>query len=171
MAVDPRFGNSSGYFKDPISEEEFSPDTPRVVPAALENGKFTWPCVMQSDGEKLLKIVFKYFTPEEKAMYNAYRGRSSSGGTRTRKPKEAVSVKPETTEYNDRKVIKHNPESATSLKTLEILAQCDRCIGVSLISGIYYALVTSYNSNVVHHIPRECIPDDEFDRLMCGDEL
>ena len=53
MAVDPRFGNSSGYFKDPISEEEFSPDTPRVVPAALENGKFTWPCVMQSDGEKL----------------------------------------------------------------------------------------------------------------------
>ncbi|MBP5594528.1 MAG: hypothetical protein J6Y02_04035 [Pseudobutyrivibrio sp.] len=171
MAVDPRFGNSSGYFKDPVSEEEFSPDTPRVVQAALVDGKFTWPCVMQSDGEKLLKIVFKYFTPEEKELYNAYRGRSSSGTPRPRKQKEIVSVKQETTEYNDRKVIKYNPESATSLKTLEILAQCDRCLGVSLISGIYYALVTSYNSNVVHHIPRECIPDDEFERLMCGDAI
>ena len=171
MAVDPRYGNSSGYFKDPVSEEEFSPDTPRIVQAALENGKFTWPCVMQSDGEKLLKIVFKYFTPEEKAMYNEYRGRSGGHSQVRAKKEKPVSVKAEVTDYNDREVVKYNPESATSLKTLETLAQCDRCLGISWISGIPYALVTSYNSNVVHHIPRECIPDDEFERLMCGDAV
>ena len=172
MAVDPRYGNSSGYFKDPITEEDFSPDTPRVVPCSFENGKFTWPLVAQSDGEKLLKIVFKYFTPEEKALYNAYRGRSPSGTERKpREKKEKVSVKPDVTEYNDRQVLKYDPESATSLKTLETLAQCDRCIGVSQIAGITYALCTSYNSNVVHHIPRSCIPDAEFERLCCGDVL
>ncbi|MBR6135565.1 MAG: hypothetical protein IKQ22_03675 [Clostridia bacterium] len=168
MAVDPRYGNSSGYFKDPVSEEDFSPDTPRVIPAALENGKFTWPCVMQSDGEKLLKIVFKYFTPEEKAMYNAYRGRSSSSEPKVRKPKEPKPTKSESSDEEPKQVVKYDPDSAVTLKTLETLAQCDRIYGVSQIAGITYVLCGSYGSNVVHHIPRSLIPNDEFDRLMGG---
>lgn len=168
MAVDPRYGNSSGYFKDPVSEEDFSPDTPRVIPAAFENGKFTWPCVMQSDGEKLLKIVFKCFTPEEKAMYNAYRGRSPSSESRARKPKEPKPVKSESSDEEPKQVIKYDPDSAVTLKTLETLAQCDRIYGVSQIAGITYVLCGSYGSNVVHHIPRSLIPNDEFDRLMGG---
>ena len=155
MAIDPRYGNSSGYFKDPITEEDLSPDTPRVVPCSFENGKFTWPCVAQSDGEQLLKIVYKYFTEEEKALYKAYRGRSSSGTER--KPREP------------KQVIKYDEESATSLETLQTLAQCDRLYGVSQISGITYALVGATGSRVVHHIPRACIPDAEFERLCCGD--
>ena len=171
MAIDPRYGNSSGYFKDPITEEDLSPDTPRVVPCSFENGKFTWPCVAQSDGEQLLKIVYKYFTEEEKALYKAYRGRPSSGTER--KPREPKQPKPlkakPISDDEPKQVIKYDEESATSLETLQTLAQCDRLYGVSQISGITYALVGATGSRVVHHIPRACIPDAEFERLCCGD--
>lgn len=171
MAVDPRYGNSSGYFKDPITEEDLSPDTPRVIPCSFENGKFTWPCVAQSDGEQLLKIVYKYFTEEEKALYKAYRGRSPSGSERkpreTKPAKPAKPVKPVNIDEPDepKQVIKYAEDSATSLKTLETLAQCDRLYGISQIAGLTYALVGSSGSNIVHHIPRACIPDAEFERL------
>ena len=171
MAIDPRYGNSSGYFKDPITEEDLSPDTPRVVPCSFENGKFTWPCVAQSDGEQLLKIVYKYFTEEEKALYKAYRGRSSSGTERKpREPKQPKSLKAKPiTDDEPKQVIKYDEESAISLETLQTLAQCDILYGVSQISGITYALVGATGSRVVHHIPRACIPDAEFERLCCGD--
>lgn len=171
MAIDPRYGNSSGYFKDPITEEDLSPDTPRVVPCSFENGKFTWPCVAQSDGGQLLKIVYKYFTEEEKALYKAYRGRSPS--STERKPREPKQPKPlkakPITDDVPKQVIKYDEESAASLETLQTLAQCDRLYGVSQISGITYALVGATGSRVVHHIPRACIPDAEFERLCCGD--
>ena len=171
MAIDPRYGNSSGYFKDPITEEDLSPDTPRVVPCSFENGKFTWPCVAQSDGEQLLKIVYKYFTEEEKALYKAYRGRSSSGTERKpREPKQPKPLKAKSiTDDEPKQVIKYDEEAAASLETLQTLAQCDRLYGVSQISGITYALVGATGSRVVHHIPRACIPDAEFERLCCGD--
>ena len=173
MAVDPRYGNSSGYFKDPITEEDLSPDTPRVVPCSFENGKFTWPCVAQSDGGQLLKIVYKYFTDEEKELYKAYRGRSSSGSERKpREPKQAKQQKVKTVKIEEpdepKRVIKYTEESAVSLETLQTLAQCDRLYGVSQIAGITYALVGATGSRVVHHIPRSCIPDAEFERLNEG---
>lgn len=170
MAVDPRYGNSSGYFKDPITEEDLSPDTPRVIPCSFENGKFTWPCVAQSDGGQLLKIVYKYFTEEEKELYKAYRGRSSSGSERKPREPKQPKVKPVKIEDSDEQkhVVKYSEESATSLKTLETLAQCDKLYGVSQIAGITYALVGATGSNAVHHIPRACIPDAEFERLCCG---
>lgn len=176
MAIDPRYGNSSGYFKDPITEEDLSPDTPRVIPCSFENGKFTWPCVAQSDGRQLLKIVYKYFTDEEKELYKAYRGRSSSGTERkTREPKQPKQQKVKTVETVEtdepdkpKKVVKYSEESAASLETLQTLAQCDRLYGVSQIAGITYALVGATGSNVVHHIPRSCIPDAEFERLNEG---
>lgn len=176
MAIDPRYGNSSGYFKDPITEEDLSPDTPRVIPCSFENGKFTWPCVAQSDGEQLLKIVYKYFTDEEKELYKAYRGRSSSGSERKpREPKQQITKSTKIDEPVESKepeepaqVIKYSKESAASLKTLELLAQCDTLYGISQISGIFYALVGKSGSRVIHHIPRACIPDAEFERLNEG---
>lgn len=167
MAIDPQYGNSSGYFRDPTNGEDLSVDTPRAVPCSFENGKFTWPMVLTSDGEQLIKIVYKLFTPEEKQLYNAYRGRSSSGTRQPRAPKQPKPAKSEPVNEEPVKVIKHDPDSAVTLKTLETLAQCDRLYGVSQIAGITYALVGSYGSNTVHHIPRALIPDDEFDRL-CG---
>lgn len=170
MAIDPRYGNSSGYFKDPITEEDLSPDTPRVIPCSFENGKFTWPCVAQSDGGQLLKIVYKYFTDEEKELYKAYRGRSSSGSERKpREPKQHKTVIIKSiTDNKPKQVIKHTEDSAASLETLQTLAQCNRLYGCSQIAGITYALVGVTGSNVVHHIPRACIPDAEFDRLSEG---
>ena len=167
MAIDPRYGNSSGYFKDPITEEDFSPDTPRVVPCSFENGKFTWPCVAQSDGGQLLKIVYKYFTDEEKELYKAYRGRSSSGSERKPREPKQQKTKP-VSDDKPKQVIKHTEDSAASLETLQTLAQCNRLYGCSQIAGITYALVGTTGSNVVHHIPRSCIPDAEFDRLSEG---
>ena len=173
MAIDPRYGNSSGYFKDPITEEDLSPDTPRVVPCSFENGKSTWPCVAQSDGRQLPKIVYKYFTNEEKELYKAYRGRSPSGSER--KPREPKQAKPSVAKPvkidepdEPKQVIKYAEDSATSLKTLEALAQCDRLYGISQIAGVTYALVGATGSRVVHHIPRACIPDAEFERLNEG---
>ena len=173
MAIDPRYGNSSGYFKDPITEEDLSPDTPRVIPCSFENRKFTWPCVAQSDGGQLLKIVYKYFTEEEKALYKAYRGRSPSGSER--KPREPKQQKVKTVntvktnESNEHKqVVKYSEESAASLETLKTLAQCDRLYGCSQIAGVTYALVGATGSRVVYHIPRACIPDAEFERLNEG---
>ena len=173
MAIDPRYGNSSGYFKDPITEEDLSPDTPRVIPCSFENGKFTWPCVAQSDGGQLLKIVYKYFTNEEKELYKAYRGRSTSSSER--KPREPKQAKPSVAKPvkidepdEPKQVIKYAEDSATSLKTLETLAQCDRLYGISQIAGVTYALVGATGSRVVHHIPRACIPDAEFERLNGG---
>lgn len=170
MAIDPRYGNSSGYFKDPITEEDLSPDTPRVIPCSFENGKFTWPCVAQSDGGQLLKIVYKYFTNEEKELYKAYRGRSLSGSER--KPREPKQAKPSVAKPvkidepdEQKQVIKYTEDSAASLDTLKTLAQCDRLYGVSQIAGVTYALVGATGSRIVHHIPRACIPDAEFERL------
>lgn len=172
MAVDPRYGNSSGYFKDPTNDEDLSVDTPRAVPCSFEDGKFTWPRVLSSDGEQLLKIVYKLFTPEEKDLYNAYRGRPT--GTSERKPRSTSGTRPKIQKEQEAEseepvqVVKHSDESVATLKTLETLAQCDRIYGVSQIAGITYVLCGSYGSNVVHHIPRSIVPDDEFDRLMGG---
>lgn len=170
MAVDPRYGNSSGYFKDPITEEDLGPDTPRVIPCSFENGKFTWPCVAQSDGGQLLKIVYKCFTEEEKDLYKAYRGRSSSGSERKPRATKQPKAKPVKTSDSDepKQVIKYSEESAASLETLQTLAQCDRLYGISQIAGITYALVGASGSNIIHHIPRSCIPDAEFERLNEG---
>lgn len=168
MAVDPQYGNSSGYFRDPTNGEDLSVDTPRAVPCSFENGKFTWPMVLTSDGEQLIKIVYKLFTDEEKDLYKAYRGRSgSSSGHSQVRTKREPKPKAEPKSEEPIQVIKHDPDSAVTLKTLETLAQCDRLYGISQIAGITYVLCGSYGSSAVHHIPRALVPDEEFDRL-CG---
>ena len=169
-SYDPEVANSSGYFKDPITKEDLSVDTPRVIPCSFENGKFTWPCVASSDGNQLLKIVYKYFTDEEKDLYKAYRGRPSGGEPRQRKPKEPKVQESEeqvTLKSEPEIVIKHSEESCASMNTLVLLAQCDTSYGVSFINGIMYGLVGKRGDNKIHHIPRSCIPDEEWDRL-CG---
>lgn len=175
MAVDPAYGNSSGYFRDPVSGEDLSADTPRVIPCSFENGKFTWPCVMRSDGEALLKITYKLFTEEEKDLYKAYRGGSSSGARVPRKQKdpnivsmtkrEAKNVVP----VAERSLVRHDNESAMIDKTAEVLVECDTLVALVQVSGLTYALVTKKDSNVVHYIPRKLIPDDVFNRIKGED--
>ena len=172
MAVDPAYGNSSGYFRDPTNGEDLTVDTPRVIQCELRDGKFVWPQVAASDGSMLLKIVYKLFTDEEKELYKQYRGRSSSGEPRQKresKPKTEKPVVSDTQVVNDEpvEVVKYDEQSAVSVDTIEIIASCDQCIGCSQISGLTYALLSRRGSNKVYHIPRAAIPDSDFARL-CG---
>ena len=172
MAYDPEVANSSGYFKDPVTKEDLSPETERVIKCELKDGKFVWPCVLSSDGNQLLKIVYKYFTDEEKDLYKQYRGRPSGGEPRQHKEKVTLRSEEPKQEKHDfdepKQVIKHNDESATSLQTLMLLAQCNECYGVSYINGIMYGLVGKRGENKIHHVPRSCIPDEEWDRICIG---
>lgn len=175
MAIDPAYGNSSGYFRDPVSGEDLSADTPRVIPCSFENGKFTWPCVMRSDGEALLKITYKCFTDEEKDLYKAYRGGSPSGTRAPRKQKdpnvvsmdrkEAKSVTP----IAERSLVRHDKESVMLDETAKVICDCDTLVGLVQVSGLTYALITKKDSNVVHYVPRKLMPDDEFNRIK-GEE-
>lgn len=171
MAYDPEVANSSGFFKDPVTKEDLSVDMPRAIECRLDNGKFIWPQVMFSNGN-LGKIVYKYFTEEEKSLYKQYRGYDSKPST-PRKPKEPkpVTDKPKKEKddgtYNSYKV---EQSDAVSAETAMLAANCDRCIGVSQIGGVTYALlVQSGSSKIVHHVPRACISDSEWERLNGAD--
>lgn len=169
MAVDPAYGNSSGYFRDPTNGEDLTVDTPRVIQCELKDGKFVWPQVAASDGSMLLKIVYKLFTDEEKELYKQYRGRSSSGEPRPKREPREPKAKVEKQVVNDEpvEVVKYDEQSAMSADTAEIIASCDQCIGCSQIAGLTYALLSRRGSNKVYHIPRAVIPDSDFARL-CG---
>ncbi len=172
MAND-EFHNSTGYFKDPGTGQDLTGDEPRL--ATCHPGEpFNWPMIALSDGN-IVKLCSRLWNADEKQCYKEYR----NGGTcvkSERKPREPKpkTDKPVNSQVNEdepeKQVVKYSEESATSIQTLTILAECDRCIGVSFIAGITYALITKHGSNVVHHIPRSCIPDAEFERLCCGDE-
>ena len=191
MGFDPAYANSSGYFKDPGTGEDLSPDMPRSVEAALVDGKLIWPRVRVSTGEDV-KIVFKYFTPEEKQLYNEYRGRGSSEPRQPRAPKKKKGeghLDPVTGEvvYDEveveeapkpREPVKQfDPEAAeveyveqgeptSTPATQELIASCDHILGCSRIAGITYALLTKDKMpNKIYHVPRQLIKEEDMRRL------
>lgn len=166
MAND-EYHNSTGYFKDPSTGQDLTGNEERIV--TCKSGEpFAWPMIALSDGS-VVKLCSRLWSVNEKQCYKEYR----NGGTSVkaeRKPKELKSKpEPKVESVNDPDiVIKHNKNSSTSLQTLALLAECDECWGVSYISGIMYGLVSKHGSNKVHHIPRSCIPDAEWDRICTG---
>ena len=190
-SYDPAYANSSGYFKDPGTGEDLSPDMPRSVEAALVDGKLIWPRVRVSTGEDV-KIVFKYFTPEEKQLYNEYRGRGSSEPRQPRAPKKQkgtpqldpatgeivyVQDESEAEETPKQPVKQFDPEAAeveyaeqgeptSTPATQELIASCDHILGCSRIAGITYALLTKDKMpNKIYHVPRQLIKDEDMRRL------
>ncbi len=191
-SYDPAYANSSGYFKDPGTGEDLSPDMPRSVEAALVNGKLIWPRVRVSTGEDV-KIVFKYFTPEEKQLYNEYRGRGSGSSIprQSRQKKGEAHLDPVTGEVvYDNPVLEPakpktvaaktvhvdpasyeveyigNEESTASENTKQLIAECDRIIGVSQIAGISYALLMKDKApGKVFHVPRALLTNSDVERL------
>lgn len=191
-SYDPAYANSSGYFKDPGTGEDLSVDMERSVQCELRDGKFIWPQVTVSTGESV-KIVYKYFTDEEKQLYKEYRGRGSGSST-PRAPQqkkgeahldpvtgEVVYDKPEEStpaprpvrqkqEYNDPANAEvefvDDGESVASENTRELIASCDRIIGCSQIAGITYALLTKdSNKYKVYHVPRALLTSADMERL------
>ena len=193
-SYDPAYANSSGYFRDPGTGEDLSPDMPRSVEAALVNGKLIWPRVRVSTGEDV-KIVFKYFTPEEKQLYNEYRGRGSGSSTphvpRQPKVKGEAHLDPVTGEvvYDNpvlepaksktvaAKTVHVDPadyeveyvggeESTASENTKQLIAECDRIIGVCQIAGMSYALLMKDKApGKVFHVPRALLTSSDVERL------
>ena len=192
-SYDPAYANSSGYFKDPGTGEDLSVDMERSVQCELRNGKFIWPQVTVSTGESV-KIVYKYFTDEEKQLYKEYRGRGSSEPRQPRAPKKQKGeghLDPETGEvvydeveeaapaprpvkqkqgYDDPASAEvefvGNEESTASENTRELIASCDRIIGCSQIAGITYALLTKDTAHgKVYHIPRALLTSADMERL------
>lgn len=159
--------NSSGYFKDPVTFEDLSPDTPRVVQCKFENGKFTWPMVMTSAGDPV-KIVYKYFTDEEKDLYKAYRGRPVGEKKAAPVQKKAAPVQKHIdTEEQGTDTFINKADAACSAKSLALIKNCDQLIGCSKISGITYALLSVHGSNRTYHVPRVLISQEDMLRL-CG---
>lgn len=167
MAND-EFHNSTGYFRDPGTEQDLTGNEERIV--TCKSGEpFTWPMIALSNGD-VVKLCSRLWNADEKQCYKEYR----NGGTSVkaeRKPKESKpkESKPVTAPVEEpTTVVKYSDESAVSVKTLAILAECDECWGVSWINGIAYGMVAKHGSNKVYHIPRACIPDAEWDRICAN---
>ena len=178
MAND-EFHNSTGYFKDPGTGHDLTGDEPRAT-TCHPGEPFNWPMIALSDGN-IVKLCSRLWNVDEKQCYKEYR----NGGTcvkseripRERKQREPKSVihkaervVSEQVEEQRIEVVKYDHESAVSAELLKVIAESDCIIGVSQIAGLTYALVTKIGSKTVHHIPRACIPDAEFDRLYRRDE-
>lgn len=168
--------NSSGYFKDPVTFEDLSVAMPReVVCSVTEEGRFVWPQVRVSDGS-LVKIVYKYFTDEEKQLYKEYRSHDGKRTvTRTKKQKSfnlSTEEQPVILEASDDVAdeIVYDEDAAASQKSLALIACCDRILGVSKVCNVTYALLICKGSNKTYYVPRALISNDEMYRL-CGNEV
>ena len=192
-SYDPAYANSSGYFKDPGTGEDLSVDMERSVQCELRDGKFIWPQVTVSTGESV-KIVYKYFTDEEKQLYKEYRGRGSGSSTprAPRQKKGEAHLDPVTGEvvYDNPVVEPAKPkmvaaktfhvdpadyeveyvgdetEPVASENTKQLIAECDRILGCSQIAGITYALLIKDKvPGKVYHVPRALLTSTDMERL------
>lgn len=165
------YHNSTGYFRDPGTEQDLTGNEERIV-TCKPGEPFAWPMIALSNGE-VVKLCSRLWNADEKQCYKEYR----NGGTSVkseRKPKESKPKQKEeqVQEYKEPEeqiVVKHSEDSCASFTTLALLAECDTSYGVSFINGIMYGLVGKRGDNKIHHIPRSCIPDVEWDRI-CGAE-
>ena len=157
--------NSSGWFKFPDTGEDITENTPRII-TCKSGDNFTWPCVALNDGN-IVRICYKCFTEDEKQCYKEYRGRSVSTDKTSKKQitkKQTVKKQTEVS-YDEMPVQVYSTNSAISDETLATILMCDKLLGVSIIGGISYALLTCTGDNVIYHVPRSCIKNEQFERL------
>lgn len=160
------YHNSTGYFRDPVTEQDLTGNEERIV-TCKPGEPFAWPMIVLSNGE-VAKLCSRLWNADEKQCYKEYRNGGESIKSE-RKPKEPKPAKtkeePEPKEPEEKTVIKYSEESCASFSTLALLAECDTSYGVSFINGITYGLVGKRGDNKIYHIPRSCIPDAEWERL------
>ena len=152
------YHNSTGYFKDPGTEQDLTGNEERII--TCKSGEpFAWPMIALSNGE-VVKLCSRLWNADEKQCYKEYRNGGEKRCYKEPKPK------PETKPVQEEQIIvKHSEESCASFSTLALLAECDTSYGVSFINGIMYGLVGKRGDSKIHHIPRSCIPDAEWERL------
>jgi len=167
------YANSNGYFKDPGTGEWLTGLEPRSVKATItESGSLIWPEVKASTGESI-RLVYKCWTAEEKALYKQYReGNKTRPKAQKKSRVQEATVKPISStivDPNDEtKVIKvthSQEESVVSIKTAKVIAEADSTLGVWLFEGIPYDLLHKKGQNGYTPIPRVLISDEDRVRL------
>ena len=169
--------NSGGWFKDPFTGMSIGPDYPRAI-TCKSGDKWVQPAVCFQNGD-IVKISGRCWNDDERACYKEYRGGASSGSPLERKLREPKSVKQkvndikeqEEQEEQEKEVVRYDSDSSSSVEVLAILAECDRCLGIARINDIFYSLVTKHDSSTAYLVPRDVIPNAEFNRLCCSDRF
>ena len=156
MQVDISVANSNGYFKDPVTKQDLSANMPRVIKAGIEDsGKFIWPQVQVSNGT-VVKIVYKYFTEEEKQIYKQYR---ALGKTKVHVPapvvKEQVTEAPSVKGHSQ---VRYDTEAACSAPSAALIKECEM-IGTEQIAGLTYAKLIKGNPNKIYYVPRALVKE------------
>ena len=165
--------NSNGYFKDPVTFEDLSAAMPRVVECSIDGtGKFIWPQVKFSDGSQG-KIVYKYFTEEEKDTYKKYRllGKDKQALRQEAvKVSEPVHVSTVNSDGESKVVhtFKVSTSSVVSGTTLDYIRRCDKSMGVWQWDGVLYDLLSEAGGNKYIPVARSLIPMSERQRLNLG---
>lgn len=169
--IDARYQVSDGaYFKDPLTGKDLQVDMKRVVECKVtDEGKFVWPQVLLSNGEQV-KIVYRYFTEQEKLLYKQYRDKG-----KVKQLAKSVESKPqvklEIKEKNECKVaeveqVENILFSDTGSKTtIAWIKAADKHLGVGYVDGVLCDTLWVSKENAYQYIPRCLIPYDERTRL------
>lgn len=156
MQIDTSVANSNGYFKDPVTKQDLSASMPRVIKAGIEDsGKFIWPQVQVSNGT-VVKIVYKYFTEEEKQIYKQYRALGKS-----KVPVSAPVVKEQVVNVPSVKghsQVRYDMEAACSAPSAALIKECEM-IGTEQIAGLTYAKLIKDNPNKIYYVPRALVKE------------
>lgn len=168
MQIDTSVANSNGYFKDPVTKQDLSASMPRVIKAGIEDsGKFIWPQVQVSNGT-VVKIVYKYFTEEEKQIYKQYRALGKSK-VHVSVPvvKEQVVNVPSSKGHsqvkyvqtaNERSKVGYDSAAACSAPSAALIKECEM-IGTEQIAGLTYAKLIKGNPNKIYYVPRALVKE------------
>lgn len=156
MQVDTSVANSNGYFKDPVTKQDLSASMPRVIKAVIEDsGKFIWPQVQVSNGT-VVKIVYKYFTEEEKQIYKQYRalGKSKVHVSVPVVKEQVVNV----SSSKGHSQVRYDTEAACSAPSAALIKECEM-IGTEQIAGLTYAKLIKGNPNKIYYVPRALVKE------------
>lgn len=173
-AFDPEVSKAGPvFFKDPVTKEDLSVDTPRVN-SSVPGGDWIWPTVRASNGEEI-KILYSLFTADEKIAYKEYRVRGSAKVDGSPSAKKVKNEKPKVdNKYNDEtseavqetaEPVTYDETSAVSFTTKQLLAKVDKFLGCSYLAGLTYAVFTVKGSREQYHIPRACVPNELIEEL------
>lgn len=156
MKYDTSVANSNGYFKDPVTKQDLSASMPRVIKADIEDsGRFIWPQVQVSDGT-VVKIVYKYFTEEEKQIYKQYRtlGKSKVHVYAPVVKEQVIKASP----VIGHSQVKYDTAAACSVQSAALIKECEM-IGTEQIAGLTYAKLIKDNPNKIYYVPRALVKE------------
>lgn len=159
--IDPAFGNTGGYFKDPSTGKDLTGKEERTVCAGItEEGKFIHPKVKFADGSDG-KLVYSKWTEEEKNVYKQYRakGKVNKGESKNEKVPEINKDAEHVDTVDDDLQYTDNELQA-------IIASCDMYHGVMLDDdSVIHDVISITGSDKIYVVDRRKISYEDKVRL------